>query len=339
MLMHKILLARPEPLDAAYQAFNDDAVYAEQLGFDFAMTSEHHFSPDAWSPSQMPILANIAGRTSTLELGTAVYLTALHHPIRTAEDLATVDLLSHGRLTGFAVGSGSIEDEFQTFGIDASERFGRLWESLEIIRRCFTEDHFDHKGKYFDLPNIRMTTRPVQEPFPLWVGAYGPKMVERAGREGYHLDGGRDQVEKYLSGLRASGYDPEAFNQRVFSVGHLSDSREKAWDECQDSLHAWQAMYRGRHWISHTTSGASVPPLPEASKMRSDPNFAPHYPVGTPDEVFTILEPRLKDSRLTHFGFGFRCGGGMNTQAVRKSMDLFAKELLPTIKSWGRNPE
>ncbi|MBV9323334.1 MAG: LLM class flavin-dependent oxidoreductase [Chloroflexi bacterium] len=326
--------AIPEPLSEIYQRGVEDAVYGEGLGFDFAWISEHHFAPDAWSPSVLPVLAHIAARTSRLELGTNLFLLPFHHPLRVAEDVATVDLLSNGRLTGFAVGSGSIEDEFETYNIRSKERWGRLFESLHIIRESFEHDVYNHAGKYFQFPNIRMTTRPVQRPFPMWVGGFGQNLVTRAGREGYHLQGGGPHVQAYLQALRDNGHDPDHFNYQLFGSGHLAATRDQAWDEVQEGLAYHRGFYEQRKWIAHATVPHPMPLL-RPEELRHDPNV--RSPVGSPDEVLRMLEPTLKDSRVTHYGFGFR-HVAQSTEVVRRSMDLFAREILPVLKTWGRQP-
>jgi len=339
-----ILLARtnyPNPtgveLGAVYRDFIDDVIVAEQeYGFDFVNTTEHHFASDAWSPSQLPILAHIAGRTSTIELGTEVFLMPFHNPLRVAEDVATVDILSNGRFTSFISGSGSVRDEFDSYNIDPAERWGRLFESLEIIRRCFSEESFDHQGKYFRFPDVRITTKPVQDPFPLWVGGFGPKLIERAGREAYHLQTfGGPHLVNYLDALRANGHNPDDFNQQTFSMGHVSDTTDKAWDEAEIAFHYWQNFYRGRDWIAFENQ--TIPELPPVGEFRNHPEFGAVMPVGSPDDVLRKLEPLLKGSRMTHYAFGFR-GAGMQTPIVRHSMELFAREVMPTLRTWGRAP-
>jgi len=323
--------SRPEPMAEVYQRNVDDTVYGEQLGLDFVWLSEHHFAPDAWSPALLPILSYIAARTSRIELGTNLFLMPFHHPLRVAEDVATVDLLSGGRFTGFAVGSGSIEDEFQTFGVPSAERWGRLFESLHIVRESFARDVYDHSGKYFQFPNIRMTTKPVQRPFPLGVGGRGPKLLLRAGRERYHLQGARDGQAAYLQGLAEGGYDPQDFNMQVFQAGHVAATRDQAWDEAQEGIFHYRNFYTSRQWISG--NARVVPSSP--TDLRHEPN-SPEL-VGTPDEILRRLEPELKGSRVTHFGLLHRMAG-MPTQVSRRSLELYAREIMPVLRTWGREP-
>ena len=338
----RFLPSKPQPLAEVYRDFIDDVVYAEQLGFDRVYATEHHFGPDGWSPSELPILANIAGRTSTIRLGTALFLLPFHHPLRVAEDVATVDLLSGGRFEEFAVGAGSVQDEFDTFGIDSMERWGRLFEGLSVIRRCFAEEQFDHHGKYFQFPNVRMTTKPVLQPFPLWVGGYGPRLVERAGREGYHWQrqGPNPELEAlYFKGLRAGGHDPASVQYRIGSVAtdmHLSDTTERAWEEAQAGIYWRQEFYRSRIWVSYRDAGRPVPPLPPMAEMRDHPVFSGVY-VGSPDDVLRRLEQRFKGSDCDRAAWVFR-HAGMDTPVVRHSLDLFAKHVLPELKQWGTSP-
>jgi alkanesulfonate monooxygenase SsuD/methylene tetrahydromethanopterin reductase-like flavin-dependent oxidoreductase (luciferase family) len=338
----RFLPSNPQPLAEVYRDFIDDVVYAEQLGFDRVYATEHHFAPDGWSPSELPILANIAGRTSRIKLGTALFLIPFHHPLRVAEDVALVDLLSNGRFEEFAVGAGSVQDEFDTFGIDSMERWGRLFESLNIIRRCFTEPQFDHRGKYFQFENVRMTTRPVLDPFPLWVGGYGPKLIERAGREGYHWQrqGPNPELEAvYVRGVEAGGHDVSKalyFTGAVATDMHLSDTTERAWDEAEAGIYWRQEFYRSRVWISWRDTGRTVPPLPPISETRRDPVFSSAV-VGSPDDVLKRLEATLKDSNSDRAAWVFR-HAGMDNRVVRHSLDLFAKHVLPELKRWGRTP-
>ena len=327
----RFLPSRPEPLAEVYRNFVDEAVLAEGLGLDFVWTTEHHFAFDGWMPAHLPVLSFIAARTTRLQLGTCLFLLPFHNPLRVAEDVATIDLLSNGRFTGFAVGAGSDQWEFESYGLDPSERWGRLFEALHIIRECFARDVYDHSGKYFTFPNVKMTTKPVQKPFPLWVGGFGPKLLHRAGREGYHLQGGREGIETYLQGLHQSGYDEHDFNYQVFYPGHLAATRDRAWDEAQDGIYHYRDFYT--YGKSITGTKRFVPPSPE--DLRNDPD--PPELVGTPDEILRRLEPQLRDSRVTHFGLLHRMAG-MSTEVSRSSLDLYVKEVLPVLKSWGRQP-
>ena len=177
----------PRPLTEIYQEVLDEAVLGEQLGFRTWWLAEHHFAEDQHNPSQFPLLAAAAARTSTIRIGTYVLLLPLHNPIRVAEDAASVDIISGGRLE-LAIGAGPMPNECAVFGIDPKESFGRTYEALEVIEKCFTDEEFTHQGKYFTFRNVRMTTKPVQQPGPrIYIAALGPQSLTRAGERGYSL--------------------------------------------------------------------------------------------------------------------------------------------------------
>jgi alkanesulfonate monooxygenase SsuD/methylene tetrahydromethanopterin reductase-like flavin-dependent oxidoreductase (luciferase family) len=333
----KTLADRFEPLHEVYQEFIGDALLAEDAGFDFVSTSEHHLEADAWSPSQLPVLAYLAARTSRMRLHTNVFLLPLHDPLRVSEDAATVDILSNGRLD-LICGSGSVGEEFSTWGIDPKTRWGRLFEGMDLIRRSFNEEEFDFAGRHFSYPGVRQTTKPVQRPFPLWIGGFGPKLQYRAGKGGYHAQGDTRFRPEYLQGLAEAGLDPQDMNLGSFVSGHLAASRQQAWEECREGWWNWQNEYRKRSWIA-MGDPAAVPPLPPLDALTEAPEgmFAPL--LGTPDDILTALEPMLKESDCTHFSFAFRAsGGGMPAKVARPAVELFAAEVLPVLRGWGREP-
>jgi len=322
--------------------FTDEAVLAEDLGFDYVSTSEHHFEDDAWSPSQLVILSNIAGRTSRLRFHTNIFLLPLHHPLQVSEDAATVDLLSNGRMD-LICGTSSVLEEFEPFGVPAKSRWSRFWEEMEIIRLSYAQDTFEFHGKHFDFPNpIRQTTKPVQDPFPLWVGGLGPKLQLESGRHGFHAQGGANFRPEYLQGLKEAGIDPSTRNLAMFVGGHIAATKQQAWDECREGWWNWQNEYRKRTWIAMLDSPLhAVPPLAPLEEMPEPPQNNMMAPLlGTPDDILESLRPMLeKGADCTHFSFAFRAsGGGMPAELVRPGMELFAKEILPTLKSWGREP-
>ena len=125
-------------------------------------------------------LPSKAARTSKLRVGTAVTLLPFHNPIRVAEDAAIADILSGGRFD-LGVGPGSQYEEFVTFGVDPKEMNQRSWESIDFIRRAFTEPgEFSHHGQFYSFDGVTFTTKPVQDPVPLWWGGMGPRNQRRA---------------------------------------------------------------------------------------------------------------------------------------------------------------
>ncbi len=119
---------------------------AEALGFDSVWLTEHHFTDDGYLPSMMVAASAIAARTKRVSIGTYVLLAPFQHPLKLAEDTATVDVISGGRLR-LGIGMGYRAEEFEGFGVPRNERFGRTFETIEILRRAWTGERFDFHGK------------------------------------------------------------------------------------------------------------------------------------------------------------------------------------------------
>jgi alkanesulfonate monooxygenase SsuD/methylene tetrahydromethanopterin reductase-like flavin-dependent oxidoreductase (luciferase family) len=332
------LPSQPRPLQDLYREHLEESVLAEQLGFDNVWASEHHFSPDAWNPSPITFLTAVAARTARIRVGTYVLLLPLHNPVRVAEDIAVLDNISNGRVD-LPVGVGSAAEEFRTFGIPFNERLGRTFEGLRIIERCFAGEEFSHKGKYYDFANVRMTTTPVQKPGPpIWVAAMGDQSVAWTARRGYHLAAGAGRGHaRYEELLAQSGHDRST--RQVASIPirvHLAETRGQAWDEAEAGLHQVLNFYGTRVDPQSATSATGVlDRLPPPGEFRNVPGIGHRgtpFVVGTPEEVGPALAS-YRDKRLTHLSLNFH-HPGMATSAVRRSMEMFARELMPSVKTW-----
>jgi alkanesulfonate monooxygenase SsuD/methylene tetrahydromethanopterin reductase-like flavin-dependent oxidoreductase (luciferase family) len=320
----------PRPLPVVYEETLLQAQLGEDLGFVQWWLAEHHFAEDQHNPSQFPLLAAAAARTSTIRLGTYVLLLALHNPLLVAEDAATVDILSNGRLD-LGIGAGPMPGECAVFGVDPKERFGRTYEALEVLQRCFSGERFSHAGRYFTFPDVQMTTTPVQAGGPpIYVAALGPQSLAKAGTLGYHLASmiHTHEHDIYLQAQAAAGRTRADF--RLVSgplAVHVAPTREQAWDECEAGLHEWVEFYRRR----------GIPmPLAPIGELRHDPHagiFGTPFAVGTPDDVLRILGA-YQDLPMDQIVIQFN-HMGMPHEPVAASMRLFADEVMPEIARWG----
>jgi alkanesulfonate monooxygenase SsuD/methylene tetrahydromethanopterin reductase-like flavin-dependent oxidoreductase (luciferase family) len=162
----------------------DLAVLADSLGFDVAWLAEIHFGA-AFSLLSAPLMAvpAIAQRTKRIRVGTAVTLLPLHQPLACAEQAATADILSGGRLE-LGVGRGSIPTQFHGFGVPVAENRARFAECLDIIRLAWTRDRFSYEGRFYTVDNLAVVPKPLQRPHPPIVmgGAAGPRAARLAAR-------------------------------------------------------------------------------------------------------------------------------------------------------------
>ncbi|TMJ26815.1 MAG: LLM class flavin-dependent oxidoreductase [Alphaproteobacteria bacterium] len=171
-----------------YQSFIDYVTEADRLGFKQLFMVEHHFTGQGQVSASMTVLAYLAARTQHIRLGTAVVVLPWHNPVLIAEQVATLDLLTGGRVD-FGVGKGYRKAEFEGFCIPVDEATERFDEAMEIIRKAWTtEGRFSHRSKHWHYDNIVVEPEPLQRPHPpLWLAAGSHDSIRRAAREGYNL--------------------------------------------------------------------------------------------------------------------------------------------------------
>jgi alkanesulfonate monooxygenase SsuD/methylene tetrahydromethanopterin reductase-like flavin-dependent oxidoreductase (luciferase family) len=164
-----------------------EALHAEDLGMHSAWIGEHHFNSLGVLSCPDLVLAYIAARTKHLRLAPAVTVLPLHHPIRVAEQWATLDLLSGGRVD-FAAGRGYDRREYEPFNVSFDDNQGIFEEGLELVRRLWEADErISHHGKHYSFDNVRITPKPVQRPIPTYVASFSKLSIELAARLGCNL--------------------------------------------------------------------------------------------------------------------------------------------------------
>ena len=175
-----------------YESFIDYVMEADRLGFGQLFMVEHHFTGQGQVSSSMTVLAYLAARTRNIRLGTAVVVLPWHNPVLVAEQVATLDLLSGGRVD-FGVGRGYRKAEFDGFCIPMEEAGERFDEAMDIIRKAWashaaTGGRFSHHGKRWHYDDVVVEAEPLQRPHPpLWLAAGSRDSIRRAAHEGYNL--------------------------------------------------------------------------------------------------------------------------------------------------------
>ncbi len=172
-----------------YHDFINYVVEAERLGFSSVFLVEHHFTGFGQVSASLNLLSYLAARTYRIRLGTAVVVLPWHNPVLIAEQAATLDLLSNGRLD-FGVGKGYRAYEFSGFCVPQDEATERFDEAMEIIRKAWNlgGKRFSHAGKWYSYDNIVVEPSPIQRPNPpFWLGAGSADSIRRAARDGYNL--------------------------------------------------------------------------------------------------------------------------------------------------------
>src|SRR5499427_3709282 len=214
----------------------DQAVYAEEVGLHSAWIGEHHFSTLGVLSCPDLVLANVAARTRRIRLAPAVTVLPLHHPIRVAEQWATLDLLSDGRVD-VAAGRGYDRREYLPFKVSFEDNQGIFEEGMEVVRRLWVaDDPISHRGKHYVFKDVSITPKPVQRPLPAYVASFSKPSIELAARLGCGLIvapfaaamsyGGLKQVaELYQETCAKQGTTPQRLMCSYFT--HFADNSEE----------------------------------------------------------------------------------------------------------------
>ena len=212
----------------------DEAIYADEIGLFSAWIGEHHFSTLGVLSCPDVVLSYVAARTKRIRLAPAVNVLPLHHPIRVAEQWATLDLLSGGRVD-FAAGRGYDRREYAPLGVSFDENQEIFEEGLDVVRRLWTSDEpLTHRGKHYSFEDVSITPKPLQRPIPMYVASFSKPSIELAARLGCGLIvapfaaamsfGGLQQVaELYKDACARNGNAPGRLMCSYFT--HFADDK------------------------------------------------------------------------------------------------------------------
>ena len=304
-----------------YESFIEYVIEADRLGFRQFFMVEHHFTGQGQVSASMTLLAYLAARTRHIRLGTAVVVLPWHNPVLVAEQVATLDLLSGGRVD-FGIGKGYRQAEFDGFCIPMAEATERFDEAAEIIRKAWTTPHdkdggrFSHHGKRWHYDHIVVEPAPVQRPHPpLWLAAGSHDSIRRAAREGYNLLLDQlaqiDQITQRIAIFREECEK----TGRPYHANMVATARplQMIHDESERD-----AAYATRKRVVSVISDLARDTLPD----RIEDDTAPL--LGTPDEVIA----RLKQ---------LEAGGATNILLVDPNASVgnlraFAREVMPAFQ-------
>jgi alkanesulfonate monooxygenase SsuD/methylene tetrahydromethanopterin reductase-like flavin-dependent oxidoreductase (luciferase family) len=251
--------------------------WADRLGFATVTLSEHHGSPDGYLPSPLVLAAAIAARTTHLRLMLAALIAPLHDPVRLAEDLAVLDVLSRGRVIPVLSG-GYVAAEFATFGRRLSERRQVMEEIIPFLEKAWSGEPFEHRGA-----SVRVTPRPVQQPRPpLFMGGASEAAAKRAARLADHFIPTVPELFEVFRAerVRLGRPDPGPLPGTTGSFLWVAEDPEAAWRRlAPHALHETNAYGR---WLA-ATGGDPSPYTEVASADALRASGA--YPVWTPEAL------------------------------------------------------
>jgi alkanesulfonate monooxygenase SsuD/methylene tetrahydromethanopterin reductase-like flavin-dependent oxidoreductase (luciferase family) len=276
-----------------FRDYLDYAVEAEALGYRSSFLVEHHFTGWNQVSATLMLQTALAMRTTTLRLGSGVIVLPWHNPVLLAEQAATLDLISSGRLD-FGIGRGYRYNEFAGFRIPMEEAEPRFEESVEVMTKAFVaRERFNHHGKYWQFENVVVEPPPFQKPHPpFWVAAGSENSIRKAAKRGFNLildqyaspEQLRQRIDLYRTERKAAGYSMDGQHITVARQTYVANNRA-------DTV---AALERQMAWNRRTIAAAQSPDGKTGSHIlsyaASPDGTQAHSLFGTPDEICKMLE-------------------------------------------------
>ena len=315
----------------------EQARLAKAAGFDGLAAGHHYLSPPYQSLQSLPFLARLAGEAPGMDLLLSVLLLAMLNPVQTAEEVASLDIMSEGHVV-FGVGIGYRDVEFEAFGMTSRERVPRMLEALDLIKRLWTEEVVTFEGRFFRVHDATCTIRPVQKPYPpIWIAANADRAVLRTARMGLPwfinphaaLPTIERQWERYKQALAEANH-PMPVARPICLELHVAPTHEEAVETARPFLEAKYAAYA--EWGQDKAL-----PGEESFRVAFDDLARDRFILGTPEEVIEQLEERV--TRLQSNYLIFRMGWpGIEAAKVLKVIEMMGTRVLPHFHAkYGRS--
>jgi alkanesulfonate monooxygenase SsuD/methylene tetrahydromethanopterin reductase-like flavin-dependent oxidoreductase (luciferase family) len=339
---------RPPGVSEA-QAFEDsfemvDA--AERWGLDAVWLAELHFAPHrSVLAAPLTIASAIAARTSHVKIGTAVQILPLCHPLQLAEEAATVDQISHGRLI-FGVGRSGFARTYEHYGVPYAQSRERFAEILEVVRRAWTQETFSFDGQYFQYHDTCVVPKPYQQPHPpIRVAATSPDTFPSIGNQGHAIFaavrlGTLHELAPLIASYRAAYAEAgHSGKGEVFLrvPVYVADTAERAREEPQASIMGFYRQLGEQLEASAQQAGARAIEQRDVRGRRLreitfDEVLRDKVIVGTPEMVVERLRTVSDELGLDGILAELNSGGQTPREGVLRSLQLLCEEVMPAFR-------
>jgi luciferase family oxidoreductase group 1 len=321
-----------------YSRALDIAQAAEGLGYGNIWLAEHHFSTYGYLSRPAQLATYIAAKTTRIRVGTAVIVVPLHHPLIVAEEIATLDLLAGGRVD-IGLGRGYQHYEFERLGLELDTSRQRWEESVDVILEAFKGKPFTYDGKLFRIPETTIFPQPVQTPHPpIWVTAQSPESIEATVRRGFNvLTGGfgvpierMAEFRKLFDRLVAENKPAQPLKVGVQRAVYVTDTLADARAAAEEARWNMRVTLSLRNHQERVENGRAIAvPMPKEPDV--DDLLDRFLVIGTPDTCIRQLKRIQEMVGITHFNCSFWFGD-VEHPRVLKSMELFAKDVMPAFR-------
>jgi alkanesulfonate monooxygenase SsuD/methylene tetrahydromethanopterin reductase-like flavin-dependent oxidoreductase (luciferase family) len=324
--------------------------WSEELGFDEVWFTEHHFIDYGLSVDPATLASAAAARTRRVRIGLAAAILPFHHPLRLAEQMALVDIISEGRLD-VGVGRGNRPAEFAGYRVPQQESRERFDETVDVVQRAWTEERFSYRGRFFTFDDVRVIPKPVQRPHPpLYQVCVTKDGIENTALRGWPmlnsvLFGPVDQLltnrDTYVNTLEKAGRTPPEIAALLARWGvsrqiYVADTDARALEEAKAAELWYQESFR-RFVIPERIEDAHPTLQPGframADRLKSvtwEGLVRETLAFGSPDTVARHIE------YMRSIGVGqvlcWMNFGGLAQDKIRRSMEMFAREVMPRFR-------
>lgn len=318
------------PFPVFYQQILDQIQLAEELGWQCFWFTEHHFQVYGGPvPNPAMMMSAAAARTSRIHLGSAISVLPLHHPIQVAEDYAMVDVMSDGRLE-FGIGLGNTPGDARIYGTPWEDRRGRYEEAAKLIVKAWSNERFSHQGEFWQFEDVALFPRPVQAPHPpVWVAGASADGLGWAGRHGFNImtvahpfppERVRPGVDAWREALAEAGHDPATHSCKLHVRVWVDEDAERARVVAEAAIRRYER-------ISAIALERPQPGEPDWASMLAVGRNC----YGNPDQVIRAIQAAQANFSFDVFSTTFNFGG-MKHEEIKRSMRLFAKEVMPAFR-------
>jgi alkanesulfonate monooxygenase SsuD/methylene tetrahydromethanopterin reductase-like flavin-dependent oxidoreductase (luciferase family) len=314
---------------------------AEQLGLDVMWLAELHFEPRrSVLSAPLSIASAIAARTRRIKIGIAVQVLPLCHPLRLAEETATVDQLSHGRLI-FGVGRSGVAQTYEAYGVSYAESRERFREILDIVEQAWTQPSFSYEGKYHRFKEVAVVPKPYQKPTPpIRIAASTPETFPAIGRRGAAIFASvrhttwtdlAKQIESYHQAWREAGH-PGRGQVFVSAPTYLAETEERARAEPKASImhfyHEQANLLEGAaRLVDPETAARRMRRVNQLRNLRYDDGLRDHALVGTPAAIAEKLALLQQQIGLSGILAELNCGGLIPHHQVVTALRLLCEKV------------
>jgi alkanesulfonate monooxygenase SsuD/methylene tetrahydromethanopterin reductase-like flavin-dependent oxidoreductase (luciferase family) len=348
------ILQQPKGKSATqvYQDNLEQFHVADEVGFDEIFLGEHRISEYGTLPNPLVLAAAAAQVTKQIRLGTAVIIPAFSHPVRIAEEVAMVDVMSNGRFH-LGVGRGYQRKEFAAMGVDQNESMERFLESTTMIDQLLHNEHVTTKGDFWDIDDITVYPRPVQKRVPISVAVFKTQQTfDYAVRNKYGILAGnpyaiQSEIEhsykEYMEAMRRAGAD----NSTELAWGLASTFVDHDQKKAEQLLRQTSFNYMeqlGKHGSVAAPDGS----VPKSYELHADSWWknnvnrpidvldVPSTLVGHPEGVIAKLHRMYEEFGFQNVILSMNMGGDLDQRDVLRSYEIIAKEVFPAVRHLGQ---